>query len=131
MKKSMRKTLFLAAVCLLLPVYVHASSYNFTFDFKVSLVSQIRSMSGSHVSITTTSKPSKTSVDITTFQVALERVTTNFLGIKSYSLIGKVSHPRTGTKTTKWTNVGSGNYQFTLSKANDGVTLTGTGQIFN
>jgi hypothetical protein len=125
----MKKVLFLGTMLLLLPITVFASSYNFTFDFHVGLQSQLRSMSGSHVSITTTSKANIVTA-APNFSLTLERVRTIF-GIKVYDKIGTVSHPRSGTKTTKWTNVGTGNYQFYMSKANDNVRLTGTGKIFN
>jgi len=58
---------------------------------------------------------------ITTFSVSLYRDNPWYIGD---DFIGKVSFPRNGTKTTAWTNVGSGDYYFYFTKANDGATVS-------
>lgn len=123
-----KKIVFLAGMLLALPLYVSASTYKIDFKFKVGLTSSVRSFSGSDISVYTNS--SADSSQLKNFQVTLERIHKSFFGT-NYDFIGTVNHPRNGSKTTEWTNVGSGKYIVEFSKANDGIYVDGYGKFYN
>ncbi len=110
---------FALIAVLALPAIAYASSYYSTLSFSYQLKGATRSYTGTNMNICMTAKAPVTS--ITTFTVKLYRDRTWPI---PDDYIGYSTFPRNGSKTATWTNVGSANYYFFFSKANDGVTVT-------
>lgn len=103
----------------------HAASYSTTFEFSAAVTGPYRSFSSaSDISVATSASAATFGASSSTFSLSLQRNT--WYG---YTTIGTVSHPRNGSKTSTWSNVGSGDYRIYLSKNTDGITVKGTATI--
>lgn len=122
--------IILLSIMLLLPVLsitAFAASYNTTFEFSASVEGPFRNFSSANnISISTAASAPTSGAAFNTFSVSLIRNT--WYG---YTTIGSASHPRNGSKTSTWSNVGSGEYKIFLSKATDTITVKGTASIFD
>lgn len=120
-KKRWIAVVALFAVTLIPSVAFAASSYWSTLDYTVNLQGATRAYTGAHVKISLTSVESLNTA-INTHRIKLYR---NRNWPISDDYIGFVDVPRAGASGTKtWSNVGSANYYFVFSKANDGVRIT-------
>lgn len=114
-------TLTMFTVALVPSVAFAASSYWSTLDYTVALRGATRAYTGAHMHISLTSHESL-DTNINTHKISLYR-DRNWPISDDY--IGFVNVPREGASGTKtWSNVGSANYYFYFSKANDGVRIT-------
>lgn len=120
----------LLSTILLLPVLstiALAASYNTTFQFSASVEGPNRSFpNANNISIHTSASAPTYGQSHSTFTLSLIRK--NWFG---FSTIGKVPHPRNGSKTTTWTNVGSGDYRMFLQKAPDTIIVKGNAKIYD
>lgn len=99
-----------------------AASYWSTLDYTVQVVGAVRSYNCNNISLSLTSAQSGPGVS-TTHRATLVRRTC-FI-VCNEDTIGSVNVPRNGASGQRtWTNVGSGNYYFYFTKANDGVRIT-------
>lgn len=132
MKNNFLKRTFSAlAICGIigLPTLAYASSYSTDFYFDVSLKGATRSYTGNNLSIKTSCTTSSTGTVIpasSDFAISLTRQRTF-----GQDYIGRVDHPRNSTKTSTFSNVGSGKYFFSFTKANDEHRTRGTATMFN
>lgn len=107
-------------ILLSITAFAASSSYSSTFNFEHGLTTATRNFKGSNISFSATCSQSFNNPNFPqTYSVELWRSVTG-----SDDYIGKVSMPRDGYKNAKWSSVGTGNYYFCLTKANDGVRLT-------
>lgn len=120
----------LLSTMLLLPVLsitALATSYNTTFEFSASVEGPFRNFpDANNISINTSASAPTYGAAYSTFSVSLIRNT--WYG---QTTIGTVSHPRNGSKTSTWSNVGSGEYKMFLNKVSDTITVSGDAKIFD
>lgn len=96
------------------------SSYTTSGSFKVELKTPTRTFDGNDINCTLTTYNSAGTDNgyPDTFKVALYR---DRFWFDDYIGTATISR-EAGTYTVSWNNVGSGNYYFVFSKANDGTT---------
>lgn len=131
MKKHFRKALSLFSIAIVsfsaFAGVALASSYTTSYLFGTTVTGQTRSFNGSNISFSSFAKSSFYHNLNKTYSVTLYRD-----NIFSDDKIGSKVLNRDMSQTTKWTNVGPGNYYVFLSKQNDGVTLSDNNvKIFN
>ncbi|HFK1465097.1 TPA: hypothetical protein ACGXKN_005120 [Bacillus cereus] len=110
-----------------LATIAQAASFSTTFDFTAGLTGPYRSFpNAKNINVDTTSQAATKGAANSTFTVSLQRQT--WYG---YTTIGTTTHPRNGSKTSNWTNVGSGDYRIYLEKAADSIRVKGEARIYD
>ncbi|GMX67545.1 hypothetical protein Elgi_68190 [Paenibacillus elgii] len=128
LRKKIISVGLIGSLTLSLPFTVFASSYDIEYEFKVERQGSTRSFSGSDMKLTTNSSASRCDHCYNYWTAKLYR--DNNWPIKD-DFIGEDNLPRQGYGSTKWSNVGSGDYYLMLNKANDGIEVKGTGKMEN
>lgn len=111
-----------------LPTLAFASSYTSSFYFDSTLKGTTRSYDGKNIAINTSTSSSGGSTIASSSEYKIELYRQKTFG---QDYIGKVNHPRNGSKTSSWGNVGAGKYFFHFVKGIDGHEVRGTAKMYN